>query len=60
MKKGTTPTMEELFKHDNIFPVEKVAYPMVIGFKDGEPIYADKPFICYDIVKKEKDSIRNE
>ena len=43
------PTMEELYQQKNIFPVKKVAIPMLKGFQNGKPVFEDKPYIYYDI-----------
>ena len=43
------PTLEELYQQENIFPVKKIAIPMLKGFQNGKPVFEDKPYICYDI-----------
>lgn len=43
------PTLEELYQQENIFPVKKIAIPMLKGVQNGKPVFEDKPYICYEI-----------
>lgn len=40
---------EDLYRLKNVFPVKKIAIPMIKGFQNGEPVYEEEPYICYDI-----------
>jgi hypothetical protein len=47
-------SMEEVMKLKNIYPIKRVKIPLIEEFKNGKPIFSEKPFYTYSLIEKDK------